>query len=113
MQADNAKLIFTYVIAIIVVAGGGAMLYLIRLDPADSGSGQLALALTGFMGLALGFVFNREAATSATRAAQNSTAQGYAAGANGGSTTTVSAGPPVTVTTTPTDPVAPPAPADT
>ena len=79
MNADTIKLWFTYIIALVTIIGGGIMLYLIRLDPPQSGSGTLSLAIVGFMGLALGFVFNRESATQATRAAQSSTAAGVAA----------------------------------
>ena len=74
MQSDNVKLWFTYAIALITIVGGGAMLYAIRLDPPDSGSETLSLAIVWFIGLALGFVFNRESATQATRAAQSSAA---------------------------------------
>lgn len=75
MQSDSIKLLFTYLIAVITILGGGVMLYAIRLDPPETGSGTLSLAIVGFMGLALGFVFNRETATQATRAAQSSAAQ--------------------------------------
>jgi hypothetical protein len=74
VNADSIKLWFTYIIALVTIVGGGAMLYLIRLDPPTSGSGTLSLAIVGFIGLALGFVFNRESATQATRAAQSSAA---------------------------------------
>lgn len=79
MNADSIKLWFTYIIALVTIIGGGIMLFLIRLDPPDSGSATLSLAIVGFVGLALGFVFNRESATQATRAAQSSTAAGVAA----------------------------------
>lgn len=75
MQADTLKLLFTYILALIVVLGGGVMLFAIRLDPPESGSATLSLAIVGFIGLALGWAFNREAATQATRAAQSSAAQ--------------------------------------
>ena len=71
--ADNLKLIFTYIIVLVVVVGGGAMLYAIR---GSEGSETLSLAIVGFIGLALGFVFNKESATQATRAAQSSSSQG-------------------------------------
>lgn len=70
-MSDTIKLFFTYAIALITIVGGGLMLYLIRLDPPESGSATLSLAIVGFIGLALGFVFNRESATQATRAAQS------------------------------------------
>jgi hypothetical protein len=72
--SDTIKLGFTYTIALVTIVGGGIMLYAIRLDPPESGSATLSLAIVGFIGLALGFVFNRESATQATRAAQSSAA---------------------------------------
>lgn len=69
MSADTLKLIFTYVIALIVIIGGGAMLYATRGDPDSS---DLNIAIAGFIGAALTYVFNRETATQATRAAQSS-----------------------------------------
>ena len=78
MQADKVKLIFTYGIAAVVIIGGGAMLYGMRLDPPDSNSQNLSLLIAGFIGSAITFVFNRESATQATRAAQSSNAQGQA-----------------------------------
>lgn len=80
MQSDTIKLLFTYTIAAIVIVGGGLMLYAVRLDPPDSNSANLSLLVAGFIGGAIGFVFNRESATQATRAAQSSAA---AAGGNG------------------------------
>ena len=75
-MSDNIKLAFTYGIALIVIVGGGLMLYDIRLDPPDSNSQNLALLIAGFIGGAIGYVFNRESATQATRAAQASSDQG-------------------------------------
>ena len=77
MQSDNVKLWFTYAIALVTILGGGIMLYLIRLDPPESGSATLSLAIVGFIGLALGFVFNRESATQATRASESSIRAGF------------------------------------
>lgn len=67
MQTDTIKLLFTYVIALVVIIGGGAMLYFTQ-------DGDLRLVVAGFMGAAITFVFNRESATQATRAAQSSAA---------------------------------------
>ena len=67
MQTDTIKLLFTYVIALVVIIGGGAMLYFTQ-------DGDLHLVVAGFMGAAITFVFNRESATQATRAAQSSAA---------------------------------------
>jgi hypothetical protein len=76
MQIDKLKAVFTYLIATIILVGGGIMLYLIRLDPPESGSATLSLAIVGFMGAAVQFIFSSESATRATRAAQASTAAG-------------------------------------
>lgn len=70
MQSDNIKLWFTYGIALLVICGGGVMLFLMRTEPSSS---ELQLAIVGFIGGALGFVFNRESATQATRAAESAT----------------------------------------
>ena len=72
-MSDNIKLVFTYIVVLVVVVGGGAMLYAIR---GSESSETLSLAIVGFIGLALGFVFNKETATQATRAAQSASAQG-------------------------------------
>ncbi len=77
-MTDSVKLWFTYALASVVIIGGAIMLYLIRLDPPDSGSQNLSLLLAGFIGAAITFVFGRETATQATRAAQSSSASGAA-----------------------------------
>ncbi len=74
-MADNIKLVFTFIIVLIVIVGGGLITYDLA-DNSDDGSKTLTLAIVGFIGLALGYVFNREAATQATRAAQSSSSQG-------------------------------------
>ena len=71
MKADDVKLWFTYGLAAIVIVGGGIMLYASRLED----SSDFALVVAGFIGAAVSFVFNRESATQATRAAQSSAAQ--------------------------------------
>lgn len=78
MQSDTLKLLATYAIAFIVIVGGGAMLYLTRLDPPESNSQNLSLLIAGFIGSAIAFVFNRESATQATRSAQSASSQGAA-----------------------------------
>lgn len=77
-MSDSIKLWFTYVLASVVIIGGAIMLYLIRLDPPESSSQNLSLLLAGFIGAAITFVFGRETATQATRAAQSSSASGAA-----------------------------------
>jgi len=76
MGADTIRLYFTYVVALVVIVGGGLFLFAIRGDPA---SNDLQLAIVGFIGMALAYVFNRETATQATRAAQSSATQATAA----------------------------------
>jgi hypothetical protein len=70
MQTDTIKLIATYALAFIVVVGGGAILFITRLDPPDSLSAQYGLLISGFIGGALTWAFTKESATQATRAAQ-------------------------------------------
>lgn len=70
-MADNLKLVFTYTIAAVVIVGGGAAIIFVRdLDE------NTKLLLAGFIGAAIQYVFNREVATQATRAAQSSVEQG-------------------------------------
>ncbi len=79
MVSDNIKLMFTFLIAFIVIVGGGLMLYAIRLDdPDNTNSANLSLLLAGFIGAAITFVFGRETSTQATRASQSSNAAGVA-----------------------------------
>ena len=71
MKADDIKLWFTYGLAAIIIVGGGLMLYASRMEQ----NSDFALLIAGFIGSAVTFVFNRESATQATRAAQSSAAQ--------------------------------------
>jgi hypothetical protein len=75
MQTDTLKLIFTYALALVIVIGGGAFLFA-TLGQADAESTRLAIV--GFMGGAITFVFGQESAKAATRASQASTAAGAA-----------------------------------
>ena len=76
MKADDIKLWFSYGLASVVIIGGGLMLYASRLES----NTDFALLIAGFIGAAISFVFHRESATQATRAAQASAAQATAAG---------------------------------
>lgn len=78
MQSDSIKLWFTYITALVIVVGGGAMLWFSRLDPSDSGSQQLALVVAGFVGAAIQFLFNKETSTSTARQVERATAAGAA-----------------------------------
>jgi len=68
VKADDIKLWFTYGLAAIIIVGGGIMLYASRMEQ----NSDFALLIAGFIGSAVTFVFNRESATQATRAAQSS-----------------------------------------
>jgi len=77
MQADSVKLWFTYGLAAVIIIGGGTMLFISR----NETNSDFSLLIAGFIGAAIGFVFNRESATQATRAAQSSAAQATGQGA--------------------------------
>jgi hypothetical protein len=68
---DTIRAIFTYLIATLVVAGGGAELFLLRGEAASS---DLRTVVAGFIGSALTFVFSQEVATRTARQAAASTA---------------------------------------
>lgn len=84
MQTDKIKLVFTYSIALVIIVGGGAFLFLTR---ADTSAHDLQLGIFGLMTLAAQFVFGQEVAKAATRAAQASAASGAV---------TATASPPIT-----------------
>ena len=67
MRIDAIKAALTYLTALIVIVGGGTFLYVTRLDPDPS---QLQLVVSGFMGAAIGWVFNAESATRSARATE-------------------------------------------
>ena len=66
MKVDDVKLIFTYLIATAIIVGGGLMLFVSR----NEGNSDFALLLAGFIGSAIGFVFNRETQTQTARATE-------------------------------------------
>ena len=99
MKVDTVKAFFTYSFAFFVVgiAFYGLVVYPFELDQLVKG------ALIAWGGTAISFVFAQEIAKSTAAASQRA----YDTGVNTtgpGQTTTVDAGPPVTVTTTPTHP---------
>lgn len=96
-QPDQMKAWFAYVIAGGMIFGGMAMLYLTRLDPPESDVAGLRLLLSGFIGSAMMFVFNRETQTGTARAAERAVAQG----ASSQPTVTTTSGPPAATTVTP------------
>jgi len=76
---DTIRALVIYALVLIVVVGGGAMLYAIRLDPATSGSATLSLAIVGMIGSALQFAWGQEVQTRTARQAAASTAASTAA----------------------------------
>lgn len=78
-QIDTIRALFTYLIATIVVVGGGAILFTAR-DPTSS---DLRVVVAGFIGSALTFVFGSEVQTRTARqsaaatAAATTTANGH------------------------------------
>lgn len=83
---DTIKALFTYGIAVIVVVGGGAGIYVSRNDP---GATDTVAILAGFVGSALTFVFNSEVQTRTARQSDTATHTGAnvqrSSGTNGGS----------------------------
>ena len=77
MSADTLRLIFTYVIAVLVLVGSFALL----IFPSQVGQEGVIPFVTGIVGIVLGFVFNRESTTSGARAQERAVAQGANAGA--------------------------------
>lgn len=74
MNTDTIKVIYTYTIATIIIAGGLGILYLTRLDPPSPNN--LGLVVAGFIGAAIQFVFNRETQTQTARQVERATAAG-------------------------------------
>lgn len=79
MQADNIRLLFTYLIALVVIVGGGLFLIVVRNDnpPNDLITGAAISVVT----LAVQFVFTKETATATAR----QTERAVVAGQNGAS----------------------------
>lgn len=67
MQSDNIKLFFTYGIAVLLILGGLIFLYATRSEP---GVSDTRLAVVGFIGIAVSFVFNDAANTRGQRSFQ-------------------------------------------
>ena len=74
---DTIRAVATYLIAFVVVVGGGAIIYASRNDPTAT---DTVAIMAGFVGSALTFVFGSEVQT---RTARQSAAATYAATANG------------------------------
>jgi hypothetical protein len=74
MGIDTIKVLFTYSIAAIIVIGGFILISLIA-----DGDSRLAI-VTGFVGAALQFIFNRETQTQTARQVE----RGVSVGSTGG-----------------------------
>jgi hypothetical protein len=87
-MTDTVRMIFTYLIALVIVLGGGAFLFVTRTEPDTQGT---ALVIAGFIGAAITFVFGQEGATRAARQSTAASESGAVLHANG----LVSAAPPL------------------
>lgn len=72
MQSDTLKIIAAYVTALVIIIGGFLFLYATRLDNA----GDLRLAVVGFMGSAIGYVFVRDTQAGSARQSERAFAAG-------------------------------------
>lgn len=79
-MTDNIRMVFTYLIALVIVIGGGLFLFLTRAEPDSQGT---ALMIAGFIGAAITFVFGQEGATRAARQTTNASVSGANLHANG------------------------------
>jgi hypothetical protein len=70
VKADDVKLWFTYGLATVIIIGGGLMLFVSR----NEANSDFSLLIAGFIGGAIGFVFNRESATQAARQVERAAA---------------------------------------
>ena len=67
---DTIRALFTYGIALVVIMGGGIMLFVDRENPNTS----LSIVIAGFIGSALTFTFGQEVQTRTARQAATATA---------------------------------------
>lgn len=82
LQVDNVRAIFTYLIALITVVGGGYIIFVSRLQPESS---DTVAIVAGFVGLALQFAFGAEIqARTARQAASATLAAGVATSVSNG-----------------------------
>lgn len=77
MNADTIRLHYTYLLAAVIIIGGGALIVLkLNEIPPEA----LIAFVSGAFGFVLGFIFNRESTVGGARAQERATAQGIAAG---------------------------------
>lgn len=73
MQIDTIRAIATYIIALVVVVGGFAIIFASR---ADQSATDTRIVIAGFVGVALQFVFGQEVSTRSARATTAATIVG-------------------------------------
>lgn len=76
MNADLIRMLGTYLIAVLVLLGAFVLLMFESQVPSE----QLIPFLTGFVGIVLGWAFNRESTTAGARASERSMAVGQSTG---------------------------------
>lgn len=79
-MTDTIRAVFTYLIALVIVLGGGVFLFLTRAEPDAQGT---ALVISGFIGAAIAFVFGQETQTRTARQSTASSTNGALLHANG------------------------------
>ena len=85
MNSDTIRTVFTYVIALVIIIGGGLLLII----PTQLQPSELLPFLTGVIGVVVGYVFGERSASSAVANQP---------------TVTTTAGPPPTTTVSPSTP---------
>lgn len=77
---DTIRALFTYATALIIIVGGGAIIFVARADPA---SADVVAIVAGFMGAGLTFLFSSETQTRTARQTQSASESGAVTHANG------------------------------
>lgn len=77
---DTIRAVFTYIIALLVVVGGGFVIFFSRNDPSST---DTVAIMAGFVGSALTFVFGSEVQTRTARQTNTANLQGATTHANG------------------------------
>jgi hypothetical protein len=77
---DTIRALFTYATALVIVVGGGAIIYVSRSEPAAA---DVVAIVAGFMGAALTFLFSSETQTRTARQTNTASAAGAIQNANG------------------------------
>lgn len=77
---DTIRALFTYATALVIIVGGGAVIFVARADPA---SADVVAIVSGFMGAALTFLFSSETQTRTARQTQTASESGAVTHANG------------------------------